>query len=356
MKIALAPEGWIMGLVERAALALGLVPAPFLALNFLAMGAARTFLAGSNLGIFDALDDGPKNAAEIARRTGCSERGTESLLKALNGFGYVRRRGDLYRNSPEILRWHSRSARFSMRDTVGFMGELWNMLGGLEDAVRSGEPENFHHNPNLPPSFWENYERALATFGRFASIEIVRRFPLAGADGPPRRILDVGGGHGVYSMAFCKRHPTLRAEILDLPQAADVGEKIVAEAGMSDRVACKRGDLRSSDWGEGFDAVLLFNLLHTLSPEDNLASLRRAKSALRPGGKLLILDAQHVEKGGNLKQLEGFHQVFFYLVAGGARAYSQSDLLAWTREAGFASARAHRLLSVPNTIMLSGIA
>lgn len=87
MKLSVVPQG----LLERIVFALGIVPTP-LVLGFWGMGASRVVISGTRLGVFEALEGEPKTTAEVAHATGCDEQGMETLLNALNGFGFVRRR------------------------------------------------------------------------------------------------------------------------------------------------------------------------------------------------------------------------------------------------------------------------
>ncbi|MBI3735412.1 hypothetical protein HY256_02745, partial [Candidatus Sumerlaeota bacterium] len=224
MRLGLTGDGIVQGFFERLAIAFGVLPEP-LVVSFWGMAAARSFIVGGNLGVFEALRDGPKSAEEIARATGCDPGGMETLLNSMNGFGFLQRGGGKYSNvkavkwfvKPDpalkqeffppaydllsIFKWARRSS-FSLHDIMPFFADIWDLMGGMEQAVRTGNPINFHHE-NRPPEFWERYLRTLATFARLASVEIVRK---VGFDTPPRRLLDVGGGHGTYSSAFCHRY------------------------------------------------------------------------------------------------------------------------------------------------------
>lgn len=63
----------------------------------------------------------------------------------------------------------------------------------------------------------------------------------------PRRLLDGGRGHGLYSVGFARRSPELEAEVLDLKPAAAQGRRIVEEAGYATRVRFLAGDFRTAD-------------------------------------------------------------------------------------------------------------
>lgn len=339
MRIGMIAENPVEGLV----LASGIAPVP-LALSFFGMGVCRTLLAGVSLGVFDALAGRELDAAEVAAATNCNPAGMATLLSALNGFGYLRKRNRRYRNSALASRWLL--ADGGMRDAILFLGDMWDQLTGLEHAVRTGEMRRLHES-DQPPEFWERYMRSLASFARLAVPEINRKIKLVR---PPERLLDVGGGHGMYSVGLCKKFPGMTAEVLDLPQAAAHGRKIVAEAGFGDRVSYREGDMRTAHWGEGYDVVLLFNVIHNATGPEAKEMLQKARTTLRPGGTLAILESAHEKRQGNISQVGGFNELFFFLVSG-AQAYPEETLQQWVTEAGFESAGLSRLLFAPAVLL-----
>lgn len=333
---------------ESLAMASGIVPTP-LPLAFFGMGLCRTLIAGVSLGVFDALRDRELTADEVAGATGCHPVGTAMLLSALNGFGYVRRRDGRFRNSAVTKKWLLEGG--SIRDSILFLTDMWDQLGNLEVAVRTGALPRLHETEQ-PPGFWERYMRSLAAFARLAVPEINRKLKFAN---PPTRLIDVGGGHGIYSVGLCRKYPGLRAEILDLPQAAVHGRKIVAEEGFADRVTYREGDMRSADWiraadARGYDAVLLFNVVHNATPEEARQMLNQAYDALVPGGTVAILEGAHERGRGDLSQSGGFNELFFFLVSG-AQVYPEETIQSWLREAGFERLELSRLLFAPAVLM-----
>jgi predicted O-methyltransferase YrrM len=296
MKLGVLPEN----VLERAALAAVVVPTPLM-LGFWGMGLSRALIAAVRLGVFEALRDGERTAAELASAVGASQAGLEPLLSGLNGFGYLKRRGGRYRLAGPAARWLLAGGKQSLRDVFLFFGDVWDLYADLEARIRSGASPNLHH-AGRPAEFWERYLRGLATMAAQVAPFIVRKVPLTkGA----RSLLDVGGGHGMYSAAFCRKHPRLTATVLDLPEACRVGRAVVAEAGMGDRVQYLEGRLEGTDFGGPHDAVLIFNVIHNLSREESCRALRRAFEAVRPGGTVAVLESEHVESGGTSPPPEG---------------------------------------------------
>jgi ubiquinone/menaquinone biosynthesis C-methylase UbiE len=343
MKLGVVPEN----VVERLALASGVVPTPLM-LGFWGMGLSRVLIAAVRLGVFEALRDGERTSAELASALGVSQAGLEPLLHGLNGFGYLRRRGGRYRLARPASRWLLAGGKQSLRDVFLFFGDVWDFYADLEERIRTGASPNLHH-AGRPPEFWERYLRGLATMAAQVGPLIARQVPLrAGA----QSVLDVGGGHGLYSAALCRRHPELRATVLDLPEACRVGRAVVAEAGMSDRVRYVEGRLEDADFGGPHDAVLIFNVIHNLSREESRRALRRAFEALRPGGTVAVLESEHVESGGNVSTAGGFNELFFFLTSG-TQAYPEAEMKAWMAEAGLEGVRRRALLGMP-AVLLTG--
>ena len=84
--------------IERVVLALGLAPVT-IADTHIAFMRARAIMVGVKLGIFEALTAGPASVQD-ARQCGTSEAGTQKLLNALVGSGYLRFRSGKMRCHP----------------------------------------------------------------------------------------------------------------------------------------------------------------------------------------------------------------------------------------------------------------
>lgn len=105
-----------------------------------------------------------------------------------------------------------------------------------------------------------------------------------------RRLLDVGGGTGSWSVAVCRAHDQLQATVLELPVVADVARMRVAAAGMTERIDVVNGDAMDSELPSGYDVFLLANLVHYWSPEENRQLLQRVRRTAKPGARLLLAD------------------------------------------------------------------
>ena len=182
---------------------------------------------------------------------------------------------------------------------------------------------------------------------RLSSAEVAKAIPLAkGA----HQLLDVAGAHGEFSMALCRRHEGLRATIVDLPGSARVGEEIVAENGMSDRVRHLVGDMFEVDYDGHYDGALCFNIIHHLSPEQIRALFARIRAVLRPGAPLCVLDL-YDRPGGQRANLASILGLFFHLTSG-ADTYTVEEVSRWMGESGFGSVEVKSFRTLPDLRLL----
>jgi SAM-dependent methyltransferase len=318
--------------VEAAALAAGMAPEPLFD-AYAALMMARTLMAATALGVFDALAEEPDTAEGLAGRIGGDREGLEVLLPALASMGYLDPDGPRYRVARRTRRTLLPGGSMPLRDWMAFTADMWDAFSGLEDKLRGAAPQDIHDFP-ADDSYWERYMRGLF------ELSLLTRGDVARAIGArsPKRLLDIAGGHGGFAMALCDRHDGLRATIAELEGAARIGRRIVDEQGYADRIEFRVGDVFEGDLGGPYDLATAFSIVHHFSPERNVALLRRAREALRPGGRMAVFELERPAEGKRGSQLGTLTGVLFY-VTSGARTYTGDEIAGFLGEAGFTKVR-----------------
>jgi SAM-dependent methyltransferase len=303
------------------------------------------------LGVFDALHESPAAAAELAERLSLDPLGAETLLTTLLTLGYVESEEDgRLRNAGVSERQLVSSSPESIATFVGAQADLhWETLALLPEAVRDGRAYAMHEERHDETHRWRAYIRGLYEISRPEHEANAAMVPVA----EPRRLVDVAGGHGGFSMAMCRRHPGLRATVLDLPPSAAVGREIVEEEGFSDRISFREGDVFEVGLGEDVDVVSVFNLIHHLPEERDRELCRMARAALRPGGCLVIGDSARPEPGEQVSEHGAISSLLFYAWSH-SRNFRPSEIRAWMREAGFGEVETHRNERSPWRIVVVG--
>lgn len=341
MRLGLVRRNPVVWLLDVA----GILPTPLL-VGFWGMESSRALIAATELGVFDALAERPRSARELASDLGYDEVGVEALLNALNGFGYLKRRSGRLVLTRQARRWLTSDAKYSMVEPMALYGLIWHELDDLEERVRHGGRRDFHR-AERGPDFWERYESGLGRFAQLTAPTIAKRIQVPAN---ATRLLDVGGGHAAYSVAMARRHPGLQVTVLDLEPATHVGRRLVAESEVADRVEFMIGDLTKVEWGDGYDVVLLFNVLHVLSPEAASDAVERAYRTLAPGGTIAVLDSVHRGHRRDIDATGGGSELLFYAI-NGTRSYPEETIVAWVEAAGFESVRSQHLLGFPEVLI-----
>jgi SAM-dependent methyltransferase len=326
-------------------------PDPFLD-SFTGLIAARALSTAAMLGVFEALEEAPASPDELAQRLGLDPLGAETLLTALATLGYVERDGGRVRNSRVSSRLLVRSSPESIATFVGPQGDLhWDVLSMLPEALRDGRAYALHEERRDDRERWEAYIRGLFEISRAEQDDNAALVPVSDA----RQMVDVAGGHGAFAMAMCRRHPGLRATVLDLPPSVRVGEQIVAEQGLADRISFRAGDVFELGLGEDLDVVSAFNLVHHLPEERDRELCRMAREALRPAGAFVIGDSARPEPGEPVSEHGAISSLLFYAWSHG-RNFAASEIAAWLEEAGFEEVAAHRNERSPWRVVVTGVA
>jgi SAM-dependent methyltransferase len=343
MRLRLAPES----LLELLGLLTGQVPHPIahvLGGSLL----ARAISVATQIGVFEALRDGPRSVAAIAERCHSHPDATHKLLGALARSGYLVQRGEQFGLARLSRTWLLRDAPHSLYDLMLYEALEYQWLTRLDDFVRGGQPLDFH--ATMTDDEWRLYQRGMRALAGMAASEIAWRTPVPrGA----RSMLDIGGAHGYYSVALCRRHRHLRASVLDLPQAIAHAAPLLAAEGLGDRVTHRPADARTADLGDAcHDLILIAQLVHHFDAETNRDLVRRAAQALRPGGVLVILEALRQDAGGIGGQMAGLLDLYFSFTSRSG-TWSREEMVDWQRAAGLQPQRPIGLLRLPGYALLA---
>jgi SAM-dependent methyltransferase len=336
MKLSSVPQN----LTEAVALALGVVPTPLIdtLLGFLL---AKAVIAGTALGVFDALERGALPTSEISRRCKTDRAATERLLRALCGCRYLTWENNSYRLSRSSRRWLLRGRSNSLRSAI-LHRDLDLRFMQFETYLREGAIQHFHGA--LSPEDWEIYHDGQAGHAALTLDEVLRRVPL-----PDRAtdFLDLGGGHGLYSFGFCGRYPRLRARVFDLDITYGSLALSKATETIRGRVSFHAEDIRHVRLPESScDTVLMANVLHHFDEGTARKIVERIASALRPDGMFVVLDAVRPRRIDQSEQFESLLDLYFG-AASGAGLWTIEGIRALQKDAGLTPSPTQALRLLP---------
>ena len=298
---------------------------------------SRTLIAGVELDLFTHLGRKGLTAKEVARREKSSEEGVEFLMNALAGMGLLTKSGNRFRNTPLSRTYLDTASPQSITHFLWLAGRNWEDWIGLADVVRKGRrPQK--RPPSDNPAFRKRFAKALHERSFHLAPKILRPLDLRGAE----TLLDLGGGAGSYAFALLLKYPGLHATIFDRPAAVKVALAEAKRAGLADQVDILGGDLFTDPYGGPYDVIFYSNVIHIYSPQENRRILKKIRGALKPGGRLIIVEYFLDKDQVNPPDVSAFNLMMLLFTERG-RCYTWEEVTAWLKEAGFSRFRRTRI-------------
>jgi predicted O-methyltransferase YrrM len=296
----------------------------------------QTLSAAYELEIFQTLAAGPITPAKLAALSGFDLRATEVVLTMLAALGLVRARGDAYELTDVSRTYLLPDSPFDWGPLISRIGVIPDMHRALVQVLRGtknvSRPATAWAQGRMSPELAASVSRVMHCHSLPAAIELARMPELRGV----RRLLDVGGGSGVFSIALAQQHPALRCTVMELEAVCEVARGYIRDGDVGDRVDSAAVDMFRDHWPEGYDAVLVSNVFHDWSAETNAQLARSAFGALPAGGKILVHEML-VDDAGGLPTTAGFSVRM--LTTNEGKQYSLAELTALLEAAGFVDIR-----------------
>ena len=221
--------------------------------------------------VFRHLAPGPLSFDDLCLRTGLAERAGHVLFTALSAFGLVEiEQGNRCSLTSLAREYLLPGNYFDISGYVALAGQSPGVAAFVE-RLRSNRPARaktddagaaFIYREGMESAMEQEKSArrltlALAGRAKIVAPYLSRAVPMEGA----RLLLDVGGGTGIYSIAFLQKEPRLRAIIFDRPEVLKVAAEMAAQYGVSNRIEFEAGDM-FSDPLPAADTILLSNVLH----------------------------------------------------------------------------------------------
>lgn len=173
----------------------------------------------------------------------------------------------------------------------------------------------------------EHFTLALSGRAKNVAPVLAEKVPLSEAT----TLLDVGGGTGIYSIAFLKANPQLHAVVFDRPEVLKTAAQFASDYNVSDRMTMHPGDMFVDPLPTA-DVILLSNILHDWDVTECQTLVNRCAAALNPGGRLIIHDVLLNDALDGPLPIALYSAALFTLTEG--RAYSAKEYNSWLSNAG----------------------
>ena len=330
-------------------------PTPIIDLLNAFRTSAAMFTAVS-LGVFDLLAEGPLDLEAMAAKLPADADALGRLLDVCVGLKLLNRNGQTVSNTDIAEVYLCKHSPRRMTGYITYSDRvLWKMWANLPDAIREGTnrwKQTFGLDGPLFTNFFRSEEDkreflwGMHGFGMISSPEVAAAFDLSRF----RHLVDLGGATGHLAIACCRRYPTLRATVFDLPVAVPMAEEVIADAkDVSARMSTAAGDFFADPLPPA-DLYFLGRILHDWDEGKIRRLLARVHEALPPGGALLVGEkiVDDDRAGPRWAQLQSLNM----LVCTDGKERTAGEYTVLLREAGFVGVEVRRT-SVPLDAILA---
>lgn len=255
---------------------------------------SRALQVAAELGVADALADGPKKCDALAREVGAHKDMLNRLLRALASVGVFEQLTDgRITNTPcsDCLRSNTPVSMLGLARMYGD-SSLWQAWSGLEHSVRSGEPSFTHiHDSTIfdylatHPESARRFDDAMVNSSRLINEALVEAYEWSQF----ATLVDVAGGTGSTLAAILRANPVIQGVLFDLPHVIERGQTYLTEEGVASRCRTETGSFFDSI-PPGADAYFMKHILHDWGDQDCIRILQRCRAAMLDHAKLLVCE------------------------------------------------------------------
>lgn len=255
--------------------------------------AAFAVHATAELGVADALFDGPRTPEQVAKATGIRVDGATRLLRALSVLGVTEAEGDRYALTP-VGAHLADDGPASLAGLAKIQGRPWHDRAweGFVEQLRTGEcamqtvhGETFNRFIADRPADERAFGEAMANFTEMNAPPIVASYDFSDL----RTIVDIGGGYGSLLAEILEEAPDSEGVLFDLPTVAETAEQRLAGTDVGDRIDVEGGDYLDAV-PEGGDAYVLSSILHNHEDAEAIELLSNVREAMASDGRVVIVD------------------------------------------------------------------
>lgn len=317
---------------------------------------SQTLATASDFDLFTKLSRNPGATQEdLQTLLSLSPHATRVLMLACCTTKLVRRDDQTgrYWNSPMSEKVLVSGAPFSMLPFVKFNQVIQHRCSlHLTEALKADRNVGLDEFPGAGATLYQRlteypdlevlFQQAMAAYTQMFSPRMLALEEFSEVS----HLLDVGGGNGSNAIKLCERFPEMQITILETPTIAQIARAAVARAGLEDRIRVAEGDMFTSPWPPGCDAVLLCHIVEIFSTGNIGLLYQKSCDYLPAGGKLLMWTVMASDdETGRLQAAKS--SIYFCCTASGeGMAYPATQHESLLRAAGFATVERYDAIDV----------
>jgi hypothetical protein len=297
---------------------------------------AFALLAGMELDVFSPLANGPLTAEDLASSLGGVDAGRlHRLCRTLAGYGLLTLEGGgRFALSPEAAKTLVKGEPAYRGAAASAYAEGWRACLETSTSIRNHAPAALLNFSDGNPARTLAILRGLAPQAIAGGRALLKHVDFSHV----HRLLDIAGGSGALTATVRQAHPQIAASIVELPDVAPHTRVLLDEQPGGAGVTVIAGDAIAGPLPGGFDLAVMRCFLQLFGPEQILAALRTARTALAPEGQLAIIGYCLTDDEAGPVLALGADLLFLNYYDAGA-AYRLADYRAWLKQTGYGAPR-----------------
>lgn len=314
---------------------------------------AKALLSAVELGVFDALADGPADLPTLTKKLGLHTRSARDFLDALTAMKLLKRENGVYANTPE-------TELFLVRARPSYVGGLLEMAnarlyaswGNLTEALKTGERQSENKEEGdlfgalyADPDRLRGFLAAMSGVSAGAARAIAEKFSWRDY----KTFVDVGAAQGMVPVTLAGAHPHLSGAGFDLAAVGPIFSDFVAANNLSDRLQFFPGDFFTDPLPKA-DVIVMGHILHDWDLAQKRQLLAKAYEALPDGGALIVYEAL-IDDDRSENAFGLLMSLNMLIETAGGFDYSGADCQGWMKDAGFAKTRVEHLVG-PDSMVI----
>ena len=298
---------------------------------------------------------------DISKQVKLPSYGVRVLVEAALGIGLLTLKDGKYKiTKTTYFILHDELTKVNMDFTHDV---CYNGMYFLEESIKNEKPEGLKVfgkwntiyealSTNLPDkakTSWFSFDHYYSDHAFPEALPHVYEFK-------PKKLLDIGGNTGKWSMQSFEFDPDVEITIMDLPGYVETAREQIHLKGFGDRISFHPTNIldESQKFPTGFDAIWMSQFLDCFSDDEIVSILKRCKKALNPGGRIFILetfwDRQRFEASAFSLQQTSLY--FTVMANGNSQMYDSKVFIQLVERAGLEVSDQKDYIGVSHTLLI----
>lgn len=289
------------------------------------------------LGLFEALAEGPLETQQVMKRLDIQRRPAEAMLSVNASLGLLENSDGRFRLSKTAQEYLLKASPYNLgsvmelvinNDFIGSIAKTREAVLNDRSQAYGGEDVFASHREQIEQA--KRFTKSMHNISMMPALYWPEKLDLSAHE----HLIDIGGGSGAHAIGALKAWQHLRGTIFDIEPVCDVAQEFIADYGLSDRLGVATGDMWETALPTG-DIHFYSQIFHDW-PEDKCRFLaQKSADSLPSGGRIVIHEIlYHDDKTGPLPAASSSIGMLLWTEG---RQYSGAEMTAMLTDAGFAS-------------------